>query len=232
VFACLILPPLLHAFSFRLHGSSSSGTAAAAAANFGVKGVPSAATLPLPRYAAGSGTVDSTGRMWMWAGHATVQSGSLKTLNDLFYYTPSLNFWCWVAGDAVTYKSSFGQFRVPSLTNLPARGNHSTSIDIRTSKLYMFGGSDNMGSLSDVQQFDIATGKFTWVSGSAIAGDVALYPNAKQLGTVQTHGRGVQYALMWVDPSGGEGEHIYFSCPLEFPQLLMNVFCRVFCIFS
>jgi hypothetical protein len=187
-----------------LHGSQLSQTNAAATSNFGVKGVPSAATLPLPRHSAGQGMVDANGRMWLWGGHAALANGDWQPVNDLFYYTPSLNYWCWVAGDAVTYISSFGQFRLPAASNLPARLSHATSIDVRTSKLYLFGGTDAVSYRSDVQQYDIATDTFTWLSGSSATGAAAAYPSAKQQGSAQAHGKAVICPLMWVDPSGGQ----------------------------
>jgi hypothetical protein len=68
----------------RVHGSNLQGVKAALAADSSVKGVETATALPLPRYDAGNGVVDSANRMWMVGGTVRFANNATGTVNEVW----------------------------------------------------------------------------------------------------------------------------------------------------
>lgn len=85
--------------------------------------------------------------------------------------------WTWMGGaDAVEQAGVYGTKGVPDASNVPGSRFASVSWSERMGHVWLFGGygSNKDGSddilLNDLWQYDIATGEWTWMSGSDAAG--------------------------------------------------------------
>src|SRR4051812_34819848 len=76
--------------------------------------------------------------------------------------------------------SSYGEFRVPNLTNLPpSRCDHWAAIDLRDQRIYTYAGTSTSTRLADVWQYDIVTGIWTWIAASSTLDPTVNYPSSQ-----------------------------------------------------
>lgn len=109
-------------------------------------------------------------RLFGGYGYSTA-AGTSTYFNDLFFYTPSLNAWAFVAGNPGTLVTSspslYGTYRVPSLSHqIPSLLRPAMVIDHRLSTIFLFGGENVATSscLSAVWSYSINSSLVTWVS--------------------------------------------------------------------
>ena len=110
--------------------------------------------------------MDTTGNFWLFGG------GLYR--NDLWKYDITLNEWAWMSGDTILNASGeHGVKGVPGALNIPgARRESCSGWTDSLNNLWLFGGlgyddSSHLGYLNDLMKFNISTGEWTWMSGSA-----------------------------------------------------------------
>ena len=147
---------------------------------YGNKGVSSSNNLPGARKATISWT-DKSGYLWLFGGNGYDKNGKSGYLNDLWVYSSSLNEWKWVSGsDNVNQIGVYGTKGVASVNNSPgARIGSSNWVD-QVGNLWLFGGSGYdkngaIGYLNDLWKYNISTNEWTWVSGTDVANQNAIY---------------------------------------------------------
>ena len=145
---------------------------------YGTRGTPAAANQPGSRQQA-VGWADAAGNMWLFGGNGQSSGGS-GFLNDLWKYSPSLGQWTWVSGSNLSNAAGFyGVMNVSSPDNKPGPRWNSTTWTDAIGNLWLFGGqgtaTDGYGSLSDLWQFTISTGAWTWMSGDTVVNQTGVY---------------------------------------------------------
>jgi hypothetical protein len=170
------------------------------AGTYGTKGVPAPANFPGARSTSVSWT-DSSGNLWLFGGEGFVASGP-EYLNDLWEFNIASGQWTWVSGSNQGRQAgTYGTKGVPAPSNVPGARYQSVSSTDSSENLWLFGGADESGTLNDLWKFNIASGQWTWVSGSNQGG---------QAGTYGTEGvaapgniPGARYrSVSWVDATG------------------------------
>lgn len=165
------------------------------AATYGTQGTPAVGNIPGARDGSAS-WIDGSGKLWLFGGI----SGN-SYYNDLWSYDPSSGAWTWVSGSAMSNASGvYGMQNVAAAGNTPGARTLATSWIDSTGNLWLFGGqgydsAGASGSLNDLWKFNIAQGKWTWVSGANTAWAAGAAPPANAPG-----GRGG--ASGWIDASG------------------------------
>ena len=162
------------------------------AATYGTKGTPAVTNIPGARDGSAS-WVDGSGKLWLFGG----LSGS-SYYNDLWSYDPSSSEWTWVSGSAMSNASGvYGMQGVAAAGNSPGARALATSWIDGAGNLWLFGGqgydsAGANGSLNDLWKFNIAQGKWTWVSGANTAWAAGVAPPANAPG-------GRNGASGWID---------------------------------
>ena len=171
-----------------------------APAVYGVKGQPAPGNWPGARQQMGCWT-DKSGNFWLFGGvglgrnppsNSVIYAGDL---DDLWRYDPATGEWTWMSGYD-TFSScnatvtpiacndlpSYGTLGVPSPSNMPGARFFPTTWSDGQGNLWMFGGQGAdatgqswLGQLNDLWRYDIASGEWTWMSGSKYANSVGQY---------------------------------------------------------
>lgn len=167
---------------------------------YGVKGQPAPGNWPGARQQMGCWT-DKNGNLWLFGGWgmdrspfnaATVYAGML---DDLWRYDPATGEWTWMSGydtfascDATVSPiqcndlPSYGTLGIASPSNVPGARFFPTTWTDGQGNLWMFGGQGadatgqwGLGQLNDLWRYNIASGEWTWMSGSKYANGVGQY---------------------------------------------------------
>ncbi len=143
---------------------------------YGVKGNPSPTNSPGSIGYGVESWVDTSGNLWLFGGGGNI-SNSYGMSSTLWKYTIQTNEWTWMAGpDTLNDHGTFGTIMVPnSMNNPPARSESTTSWIDSNNCLWLFGGFNNQGYLSDLWKFNISTNQWTWVNGSNISDQPTIY---------------------------------------------------------
>ncbi len=158
---------------------------------------------------------DKTGKFWIFGG---IGGGSA-----LWRYDPSTNEWTWMGGTPSqgTYASGaagvYGTLQEFSASSVPGARSGSTGWRDSKGNLWFFGGvgydaNDQQGFLNDLWEYNVSTGEWAWMGGSAsIAGPCDEYAawcgQVGQYGSLQTPSfgsvPGSRYVAQgWTDTNG------------------------------
>ena len=178
------------------------------AGTYGAQGKAAIGNAPGGRTSA-STWVDSLGNLWLFGGIGVDSASNFGYLNDLWEFNPTAGTWTWVAGSATSNgNSNYGQQGIPAASNLPGGRDVATAWVDSSGNFWLFGGdgldSSNTlpaGNLGDLWEFSPATGLWTWIDGSNVAGDPGIY-GAPGVGTFGNAPGARQAAAPWVDSSG------------------------------
>jgi len=151
------------------------GAAVNASGVYGIKGVPSAANYPAPRYETSASWVDNNGNFWMFGGG--IWTGQM---NDTWMYNPVTNQWTWMHGPQTAGNAgSYGTKGVALASNVPpCRWAYCRWKD-NSGKLWLFGGSgvnNNTDDSNELWRFDPATNMWTWISGTNTTNPMPPFP--------------------------------------------------------
>ena len=144
---------------------------------------------------------DSNGNLWLFGGSGFAASGALGYLNDLWKYDITTNQWTWVSGtNAINQTGNYGSLGVSNAANVPGARYGAVSW-IENDHLYLFGGQTASSiRVNDLWKYDIATGEWTWISGSNIIDQNGIY--GTQGITAPTNVPGARQAgISWIDNS-------------------------------
>jgi N-acetylneuraminic acid mutarotase len=179
-----------------------------AAGSYGTLGTPAAGNTPGGRTSANA-WVDSLGNLWLFGGFGYDSAGNFGYLNDLWEYSPAAG-WAWMGGSPLSNgNSNYGAVGIPSASNVPGGRNVATSWVDAAGNFWLFGGygldSSNSfagaGNLGDLWEYSPATGLWTWIAGSNVAGSLGSYGTAGDPAFSDAPG-GRQGSASWADPVG------------------------------
>lgn len=204
LFVCISICAPAHCQTFTwIKGSSAPGQGGA----YGTQGTEDSANTPGARDSAVT-WIDSSGNFWLFSGLV----GSSSFFNDLWKYDSANNSWVWVKGSSSTNQNgTYGTQGTAVPANTPgARYSAVSSID-SAGNLYVFGGvsypsstspsAGISGKINDLWKFTPSTGNWTWLKGSSLTQQYAVYGSRGTGASGNTPGAS-QYATSWTDNSG------------------------------
>src|SRR6266581_3231307 len=178
-------------------------------ANYGAKGVAAASNVPGGRERAVSWT-DTGGNLWLFGGYGSYATSNIGPLNDLWKFNIVAGQWTWVSGANTPGQSgTYGIQGTAAAANVPGARESATGwFEAANGNLWLFGGSgkDSIGGnttngLNDLWKFNIASGQWTWMSGSNVGGQVGTYGTLGVAAAANVPGaRG--NAISWTDSIG------------------------------
>jgi len=149
---------------------------------------------------------DAVGNLWLFGGYGFDGSSNEGFLSDLWEYTGGN--WVFVAGNqTVNQKGNYGTLGTAASTNLPGARHEAVGWADASGNLWLFGGEgeDSVatvgGILNDLWEFNIASGHWTWVSGSSTANQTGVYGSLPFAGPPSTTGAAGTFGL----PTGATG---------------------------
>jgi N-acetylneuraminic acid mutarotase len=168
---------------------------------YGTMGTPSPTNAPGQREFATTWT-DAAGNFWMFGGLGTDSAGSLGFLNDLWKYNPRTGAWTWVSGSSTVNAAGVGTKGVPANSNVPEARQLAIGWRDQDGNLWLFGGdSARGGHLSDLWQYNLASGQWTWISGSSGLDDRGVYGTPKLPAATNVPGAR-SGGVSWIDHAG------------------------------
>ena len=146
---------------------------------YGTLGVPGAINTPGIRHSSATWR-DNSGNLWLFGGNGYTASNG-GNLNDMWKYNISTNQWTWVGGsNQIDQLGVYGTQGVAHPANMPgARYGAETWVDA-AGNFWMFGGngygSTNANSwLNDLWKYNVSTNQWTWMKGSTIGMQPAVF---------------------------------------------------------
>jgi len=141
---------------------------------YGTKGTAASANVPGARMNSSKvGYVDSSGYLWLFGGEGHDSTGAVGKLNDLWRFNPTTSQWTWMSGaNTADQNPTYGTKGTGSTSNKPgARVSPMLWVDSSSSYVWIMAGhgrdkNSTVDFLNDLWKYEIATGKWTWVSGS------------------------------------------------------------------
>ena len=137
--------------------------------------------------------VDASGNFWVFGGFGYDGASVLGFLNDLWEYTGGK--WVFVSGGATNKANQngiYGTQGTAASTNMPGGRQEAAAWADANGNLWLFGGEgeDSVGTangiLNDLWVYNIASGEWTWVTGSNKANQTGDYPVQAVTGAVST----------------------------------------------
>ena len=179
-----------------------SGSAAqGAAAVYGSITVEAAGNTPGARHT-GSTWTDSSNNLWLlggFNGNATFPS----RYNDLWRYRPSTGRWTWMKGSSGAGQAGvYGTQGVAAAGNTPGARQGSASWFTPDGNLWLFGGFDGTAYFNDLWSYNLASGMWTWVSGSTTTGAFGVYGTQGTAAAANVPGARREATGGWVDAAG------------------------------
>jgi type IX secretion system substrate protein/galactose oxidase-like protein len=168
-------------------------------AHYGLQGIPSPTNNPPSLYEPCEWT-DLNGNFWLFGGLNFLGN----QLGDLWKYDSFTNEWTWIKGSGLPDDTgSYGVQGVPSQTNYPlARAwGVMTWVD-NQNNLWMYGGYGNMGGLNDLWKYNISTNEWTWINGSNLPNQPAVYGAQGIPSPNNSPGNRNESAATWTDNAG------------------------------
>jgi hypothetical protein len=154
-------------------------------------------------------TKDKQGRLWIFGGLGYGISGAGSTYqNDLWRYDPAANQWTWVKGNnEAGVFANYGMQGTTAATNMPGGRYGALSWIDNAGCFWLFGGygyttSGGAGYLNDLWKYDPATDQWTWVKGSNILSQPAVYGTLAMPAASNTPGGRYGGGNYWSDAAG------------------------------
>ena len=185
----------------------SGGISPSAYGTYGTKGIAAAANVPGARTGS-SGFLDTSGNFWIFGGNGFGASGSSGYLNDLWKYDSTSNQWTWTSGVSSTnVLGIYGTQGVGSSANAPGARNISARWADSSGNLWLLGGngypaSGSLGPLNDLWKYNVASGEWTWISGSTATGANAVYGTKGSAALVAPFPGSRYSSTSWKDSNG------------------------------
>ena len=153
------------------------------------------------------GALDNAGNLWLFGGIGYDSAGSGGWLNDLWKYSPASGQWTWISGsETAGARSVYGSQGVAAIGNVPTGLFDGVAWMDASGNFWIFGGdgkdfSDNSGYLNDLWKYNLATGQWTWVSGTRQASAPGSYGTLGTTAASNLPGANIS-ATAWTDASG------------------------------
>lgn len=169
---------------------------------YGTMGVPNPANMPGYRCETSTTWVDNSGDLWLFGG----QSNGL--MNDLWRYNIATNTWTWMSGSQFGYPPAvYGTQGVAAPGNQPSGRVVYASWKDLSGDLWLFGGNDSSfftggGCRNDLWRYNIASGLWTWMSGSNLLNQPGVYGTQCVPSVNNVPGARIETRSRWVDDCG------------------------------
>lgn len=167
------------------------GNTSLSVGNYGTQGVTAATNEPPARYNPSSWQ-DTAGHFWIFGGFRN--NGTNFT--DLWKYEPDLNVWTWMKGNmnGAGAAGNFGTQGISAPTNNPP-SNSLTSVSWSDT-------ADNLWlyhKFGDLWRYNITTNEWTWMKGSGVAAQPAVYGTQGVPSPTNTPGSNIENKAAWTD---------------------------------
>jgi uncharacterized delta-60 repeat protein len=220
-------------------GGSSSSLAVGA---YGTQGVPSTSNRIGSRRHGTTLWSREDGTVWLFGGYGFDSNPSMFEMpqNDLWRFQPATNEWTWMAGSSLGnfttnmngWRGTYGTQGVEAAANTPGSRVHAASWVDAHGQLWLMGGTgldevepQSTGLLNDVWRFSPLTGKWSWMAGSNLRGQAAVFGSLGVAAAANTPAarQFTTYGVSaWYDPSGslrligggGSADQWRFELPL------------------
>lgn len=162
--------------------------------NYGTLGVSSPTNEPPGRYHSNYWK-DLQGNFWLSNG----QIYNVGSLNDLWKYDIATNEWTWMKGPQIVTNTGgvFGTQGVPNAANYPPSGGLSGyNWTDANNNLWQY------HSYGDVWKYSIATNEWTWVKGTGVPAQVAVYGTQGVPNIANTPGYHSENKCSYIDANG------------------------------
>ncbi len=200
-------------------GGSSSSLAVGA---YGTQGVPSTSNRIGSRRHGTTLWSREDGTVWLFGGYGFDSNPSMFEMpqNDLWRFQPATNEWTWMAGSSLGnfttnmngWRGTYGTQGVEAAANTPGSRVHAASWVDAHGQLWLMGGTgldevepQSTGLLNDVWRFSPLTGKWSWMAGSNLRGQAAVFGSlgvAAAANTPAARQSTTNGVSAWYDPSG------------------------------
>jgi hypothetical protein len=123
---------------------------------------------------------DPSGNFWLFGGSCGSSVATYR-LNDLWRFAPGQLAWTLVSGSAQpSAPGSYGTKGTPDAGNHPGGRDVAAGWTDSSGNLWLHGGyghdsKGDFGALNDLWRFSPASGAWTWMSGSDLAGAAGIY---------------------------------------------------------
>lgn len=155
----------------------------------------------------GTTFTDSSGNLWLFGGIAVTDQGGLDAFGDLWKYNTTSGQWTAViaTGFPVT-QGVFGSKGASSTSYHPGGRAYAAAWADASGFIWIFGGlgfdsNGDFAELGDLWKYELATGKWTWVTGSKTVRSKGTYGTKGTPSSTTTPGAR-NSATYWKDASG------------------------------
>lgn len=165
------------------------GGAVSPPGSYGTQGISSPTNDPPCRYMC-SNWVDTSGNFWIFGGF------NGNNLSDTWKYDVQTNEWTWMKGGQgnTGQAGTFGVQGVPALSNNPpANSLASVTWTDLNNNLWLY------HKFGDLWKYEIATNTWTWVKGSGVTSQPAVYGTKGVPSSLNTPGSNVENKASWTD---------------------------------
>ncbi|MEO8587892.1 MAG: kelch repeat-containing protein [Flavobacteriales bacterium] len=168
---------------------------------WGIKGVPDINNQPPAHSDCHATWTDDLGDLWMFGGFNRVD-GFGAQYNATWRYNIPTNTWTWMAGDSVgNTPAVYGTLGIPAAANTPD-GRYARSLaKAADGSFWMYGGTAGGNWVyNDPWRFDPITAYWTWMGGSQVAQQPAVF--GTQCETTATNDPGRRVGINWQGTDG------------------------------
>ncbi len=147
--------------------------------SYGSKGSFGATTHP-GYHAFASAIATTDGKLWLFGGMGTESSLTVKTLNELWCFDPSLRQWGWLSGSSTGDQNGvYGSVGVFGASNCPGGRSYAPGWKDPTGDLWVFGGyglgATGTGALNDLWRYRPSIGQWAWMGGLSSVNQAGVY---------------------------------------------------------
>ncbi len=193
---------------------------------YGTLNTATAGATPGARWGSSTWT-DASGNLWLFGGQGADGLGSYGVLNDVWEWIPGtppspnpIGFpnnagtftgqWIWRGGsNFANANGTYGSLGSGSTSNIPGGRWAAATFTDTTGNVWLYGGqgfdsAGNIGLLNDLWEYNIASGQWTWVSGSNTVAPNGINGVYGAVGTPSATNipGGRQNATLWLDSTG------------------------------
>ncbi|HYV94319.1 MAG TPA: kelch repeat-containing protein [Chitinophagales bacterium] len=172
---------------------------------YGTQGVSDAANNPGGRSETNASWTDKDNNLWLFGGHGYDVYGDWDALNDFWKYSIAANEWTWMRGSKVALHPGYYGIKgvEDTLNNPPSRMVFAKFTDADGNFWFFGGGSWNSYDYyNDVWKYNPVANKWTWVSGSNVAGDPGTAGNLCDSSTGIVGPSRFENRFSWTDSCG------------------------------
>jgi Galactose oxidase, central domain/Kelch motif len=173
---------------------------------YGAQGTAAAGNLPAARMG-GSVWLDASGNVWLFGGLGLAAGSVAQEYNDLWEYDPGTDLWTWIGGsNAADVAGVYGTQHAGAAGNGPGARVSAVSWKDQAGNFWLWGGygyaqGGVLGNLNDLWEYNLASGVWTWISGSPSTAAPGAY-GTQGVAAISNVPGAREQAVGWLDSSG------------------------------